>query len=320
MTYGEKLPRRRLGRAELMIPAVSMGGVGVGGLATHVEETAAIEAVQYVIEQGIDYIDTSPFYKESERRIGLAIKGYPREKLIISTKTGTHPDRWQDYSWDGTMWTVENSLKLLGTDYIDLLLIHDPVDFDPSFAPRGALEALEYLKEQGVIGSIGLGQRRHDYHKRAIESGRFDAILTFNDYHPTHTTALKELLPLAKKHDIGVLNGAAMSMGLLTGNDPDVVNANLMSKRPEFEVAPARRLYQFCQEKDVPMIAVVFQYCMRQELIHCTLTGAKNKAQVDQNFAAATTPLPDSIWDELDALNLSAIWEAGEAKNNHETK
>lgn len=316
MTYGEKLPRRRLGRTELMIPAVSLGGVGVGGLVTRVQETEAIEGVQYAIEQGIDYLDTSPFYKESERRMGLAIKGYPREKLIISTKTGTHPERWQDYSWDGTMWTVENSLKLLGTDYIDLLLIHDPVDFDPSFAPRGALEALEHLKEQGVIKSIGLGQRRHDYHKRAIESGRFDAILTFSDYHPTHTTAVKEILPLAKKHDVGVLNGAVMSMGLLTGKDPDEVNNSIVLARPEFEVAPARRLYQFCQEKDVPMIAVVFQFCMRQDMIHCTLTGAKNTAEIDENFAAATMPLPDSIWDELDALNLSAMWEAGEAQAN----
>ena len=312
MTYGEKLPRRRLGRTELMIPVVSLGGVGVGGLATRVEEDEAIEGVQYAIEQGIDYLDTSPFYKESERRMGIAIKGYPHEKLIISTKTGTHPDRWQDYSWDGTMWTVENSLKLLGTDYIDLLLIHDPQDFDPSFEPRGALEALESLKEQGVIKSIGLGQRRHDYHKRAIESGRFDAILTFNDYHPTHTIAQTELLPLAKKHDVGVLNGAAMSHGLLTGGDPDQVNANLVSKRPEYEMAAARRLYQFCQEKEVSMLAVVFQFCMRQEMIDCTLTGAKNKAEVDANFTAATTPLPDDIWEELAALDLNSIWEAGE--------
>lgn len=311
-TYGERLPRRRLGRTELMVPVVSLGGVGVGGLATRVEEDEAIEGVRYAVEQGIDYIDTSPFYAESERRIGIAIKDYPREKLIISTKTGTHPDRWQDYTWDGTMWTVENSLKLLHTDHIDLLLIHDPVDIEPAFAPRGALEALENLREQGVIKFIGLGQRRHDYHKRAIESGRFDVILTFNDYHPIHTSAADWLLPLAKQHDVGVLNGAAMAHGLLTGGDPDEVNANLVGPRPAYEVAAARRLYQFCRENDVPMLAVVFQYCMRQDMIDCTLTGARNIAEIDANFSAALTPLPDSIWPKLDALNLNAIWEAGE--------
>lgn len=314
MTYGDKVPRRRLGRTELNVPVLSLGGVGVGGLATRVEEVEAIEGIQYVIEQGIDYIDTSPFYKESERRIGLAIDGYPREKLIISTKTGTHPDRWQDYTWDGTMWTVENSLKLLNTDYIDLLLVHDPIDIDPVFESKGALEALENLKEQGVIKSIGLGQRRHDFHKRAIESNRFDAILTFNDYHPTHTSAEKELLPLAKQYDVGVLNGAAMSHGLLVGEDPSTFNEKLVHPRPDYEVEAAQRLYEFCQEKDVSMIAVVFQFCMRQEMIHCTLTGAKNRQEIDANFTAATEPLPESIWKELDALNLNAIWEAGEAK------
>ena len=319
MTYGEKLPRRRLGRTELMVPAMSLGGVGVGGLGTQVEENEAIEAVQYAIEQDINYIDTSPLYAESERRIGLAIKGYPREKLILSTKTGTHPEHRQDYSWDGTMWSVENSLKLLGTDYIDLLLVHDPDDMEPVFAPRGALEALKSLKEQGVIKSIGLGQRRHDYHRRAIESGRFDAILTFADYHPIHTTAARELLPLAKKHDVGVLNGAVMMWGLLSGRDPDELIASGVVDRPAYEVDAARQLYQFCQERDINMIGLVFQFCMRQAMIDCTLTGAKNIAQIDENFTAATTPLPDSIWDELDALNLSAIWEVGEAaaKTDH---
>jgi aryl-alcohol dehydrogenase-like predicted oxidoreductase len=311
-SYGEMLPRRRLGRTELMVPAVSLGGVGVGGLATRVEEAEAIEGVQYALEQGLNYIDTSPFYEDSERRIGIAIKDYPRDQLILSTKTGTHPQRKQDYSWDGTMWTVENSLKLLHTDTIDLLLVHDPVDIEPVFAARGALEALEHLREQGVIGFIGLGQRRHDFHKRAIESGRFDVTLTFNDYHPIHTSAADWLLPLAKQHDVGVLNGAAMSHGLLTNEDPDLVNASMDHPRPAYQVAAARRLYQFCQEQDVPMLAVVFQFCMRQQLIACTLTGAKNIAEIDANFTAATTPLPDSIWPQLDALNLSQLWERGE--------
>ncbi len=310
--YGKQLPRRRLGRTELTVPIMSLGGVGFGGLGTKVEEAEAIEGIQYALEQGIDYIDTSPFYGESERRLGIALQGYPREDVILSTKTGTHPDRWQDYSWDGTMWTVENSLKLLGTDYIDLLLIHDPVDFDPSFEPRGALEALESLKEQGVIKSIGLGQRRHDYHIRAIESGRFDAILTFTDYNPLHTSAQDVLLPLAQKHDVGVLNGAVMVHGLLSGDDPRKVNQGLEFAAPQYRLDTAIAFYEFCQKHDVPMLAVVFQFCMRQELIGCTLTGAKNIAEIDANFGSALTPLPDYIWDELDALNLNAIWEAGE--------
>ena len=123
---------------------------------------------------------------------------------------------------------------------------------------------------------------------------------------------LESLTKLLKQHDVGVLNGAAMAHGLLTNDDPDVVNARMVHPRPAYQVAVARRLYQFCQEKDVPMLAVVFQFCMRQEMIDCTLTGAKNIAEIDANFTAATTPLPESIWPELAALDLNAMWLRGE--------
>jgi len=100
----------------------------------------------------------------------------------------------------GSLWPAASSLRLLKTDYIDILLVHDPVDMEPVFAPHGALEALESLKAQGVIGHIGLGVRQHTFHRRAITSGRFGVSLTYNDYHPLRTTAADELLPLAAWH------------------------------------------------------------------------------------------------------------------------
>lgn len=85
--------------------------------------------------------------------VGLALEGMQRHKVIISTKTGTHPERRGDYSWDRTMWSVDNSLRLLKTDYIALLLIHQDLPA-AVLAPRGALEALEHLKDQGVIKAM----------------------------------------------------------------------------------------------------------------------------------------------------------------------
>jgi aryl-alcohol dehydrogenase-like predicted oxidoreductase len=293
-----------LGRSELIVPTFSLGGYPLGWGDAE-DERAAIEAVQYAVEQGLDYIDTSPGYGESQRRIGIALEGVPRESLVLSTKTGTHPARRQDYSWDATMWSVEESLRLLKTDYIDLLLVHDPRDIGPVFAPRGALEALEHLKEQRVIRAIGLGQKRFDYHQRAVECGRFDVILTFNNYHPLDISALDWLLPLADAHDVGVLNGAAMAHGLLTGEDPDVIGArgNLGSQTEMLE--DARRLYRWCQDKEISMPALIFQFCMRQPLIHCTLTGVKNRAELEENLRAAAIPLPASTWEELAALGLT---------------
>jgi len=302
---GQALPRRRLGRSELIVPAFSLGGYPLGWGDAE-DERAAIEAVQYAIEQGLDYIDTSPGYGDSQRRIGLALEGVPRESLVISTKTGTHPARRQDYSWDATMWSVDESLRLLKTDYIDLLLVHDPRDIEPVFAPRGALEALEQLKEQGVIRAIGLGQKRFDYHQRAIECGRFDVILTFNNYHPLDVSALDWLLPLAREHGVGVLNGAVMAHGLLTGQDPDEMAAQLNLGHMSELLPDARRLYGWCHENKVSMPALVFQFSMREPLIHCTLTGVKNRAELEENLRAAALPLPESTWDELAALGLAS--------------
>lgn len=297
------LPQRRLGRSNLKVTALSLGGAGIGGVYGDASDEAAIETIHYAIEHGINYVDTSPLYGESERRVGLALEGGRREKIVLSTKTGTHPQRRGDYSWDGTMWSVENSLRLLKTDYIDLLLVHDPIDIEPVFAQRGALEALEHLKSQKIIGHIGLGQRDHEFHRRAIKSRRFDVILTFNDYHPLHTTAADWLLPLAKQHDVGVINGAVLGFGLLAGTDPD----ENPSKRyaSESEMAAARRLYLWCRQRDIPMQAVAFQFSLRQPQIDCTLTGAKSRAELEANIEAATVPLPAGIWDEIAALNLT---------------
>ena len=295
---GVKLPRRRLGRTGWEVAAFGLGGAGVGGGYGGAEEDSAIEAVRVAVEQGIDLIDTSPLYGQSERRIGIALEGGLRGRVRLTTKTGTHPERRGDYSWDGTMWSVENSLRLLKTDFLDAVLVHDPDDLDPAFAPRGALEALEDLKTQGVIGGIGLGVRSHAFHRRAIESGRFDLILTYNDYHPLRTTALP-LMELAEAHGVGVLNGSPLAHGLLTGEDPDrLVEAGRIHP-PARDLEAARRLHRFCAERGLPTAAVALQFALRQPLIGCTLTGAKNPDELMHNLRGATMDLPEGLWDEL---------------------
>lgn len=300
------LPVRRLGRSGLHVPAFAMGGAGIGGILDPVAEEEAIATVRHALERGIRYVDTSPLYGESERRIGIALEGIPRESYVLSTKTGTHPDRWQDYSWDGTMASVENSLRLLKTGYVDLLLIHDPEDLEPALAPGGALDALEELKRQGVVRSIGLGVREHAFHRRAIEAGRLDVILTYNDYHPIRTTALTGgLLELAARHDVGVLNGSPLAFGLLNGRNPERAEARVRNRFDAWDLDAAGRFIRWCRERELSPVHVIFQFCLRQPLIHATLTGAKNRRELDENLRAAAIPLPEWVWTELAALRLT---------------
>ena len=161
--FAQKWPRRRLGRTGLWLPPLAVGGAGIGGIYGEVSDGEAVGCVNAALECGLNYFDTAPAYGHSERRLGLALRGVPRDSYMLATKCGTHPQRRQDYSRDATLWSVENSLRTLGTDYVDLLFVHDPSDMEPILAPGGALDALEELKGQGVIGFIGLGQRRHDH-------------------------------------------------------------------------------------------------------------------------------------------------------------
>ncbi|HIE26737.1 TPA: aldo/keto reductase [Candidatus Poribacteria bacterium] len=143
----DSFEKRRLGRTNVMVNPFGLGGAGFGKSNSDEE---VIEAIHQAIELGIDYIDTSPLYGESERRIGFGLEGGWRDKVFLATKTGTGVIP-KNYTADWTYRSVERSLKLLKTDMLDLVQIHDPDDLESALAPDGALSALKDLKEQGVI-------------------------------------------------------------------------------------------------------------------------------------------------------------------------
>ena len=290
VTLDTSLPKRRLGRTELEVTCLGMGGARIGG--NNVTDDEAVEAVRRAITLGINYLDTSPLYGESERRTGLALADGWREKIYLATKTGTHPKWRGDYSASGTRRSVENSLNLLGTDYLDVCLVHDPSNMDPVVAKGGALDTLQRMREEGLVKYIGLGVREHEFHKIAIETGIADVILTYLDYTLLSQTANDWLLSFASERDIGVINGSPIAAGLLSGVEPDV-----KARPPEGE--KAHQFWQWCVENNLNLLNLAIQFCLRQPLIATNLTGSKNATEVEQNFDAATSPIADEVWEEL---------------------
>ena len=291
----QPLPLRRLGRTELEVTCLGMGGAGVGR--GDVTDDEAIEAVHRAIDLGINYLDTAPLYGESERRVGLALADGWREKIYLATKIGTHPEWRGDFSASGTRRSVENSLRLLGTDCLDVCLVHDPDSMDPVVAKDGAFDELQRMREEGLLKFIGLGVRQHEFHKIAIETGVVDVILTYLDYTLLSQTANDWLLPLATENDIGVINGSPIAMGLLSGIEPDVSAERMHLDTSDAE--KAHRLYQWATDNNLNVLNLAIQFCFRQPRIAMSLTGSKNAAEVEQNFAAATTSVPDDVWEQL---------------------
>jgi D-threo-aldose 1-dehydrogenase len=306
------LPRRRLGRTGLEVSALGVGG-WLGRLddpaaGAAAQEAAAIQAVRRAVELGVTYFDTSPAYGAgaAERHLGLGLRELApavRATLRLATKTGTHPDRLHQYDADATRWTVDHSLGLLFTDHIDVLLVHDPRsddDMDQVMQPGGALEALEALKAQGVVGAIGLGVRTHRFLRRAVGSDRFDVILTPYDYTPLRASAAG-LIDAAAARDVGVINGSPYAAGLLAGADPDVA-ASRRSPLAPGDLERARVLWRWCRERNLDLGALAMQFSVRNPHLAVTLAGPRTAAEVEGNVRHALAPLPESTWQELERL------------------
>jgi aryl-alcohol dehydrogenase-like predicted oxidoreductase/murein tripeptide amidase MpaA len=290
------LRQRRLGRTDMFVTELALGGVGLGGSRTENADATSIATIARGWARGINYFDTAPLFGESERRLGLALKslGGRPAGLYLSTKTGTHPFRRGDYSAEATRWSVENSLQFLGVDSVDLLFVHDPDSMDPVMAPGGALSELERMRDEGKLRWIGLGVREHDKLALAIRSGRFDAILTYADYNLVRQTSAP-LIAEAAAAGIGVILAQVYLGGLLVGHDPA---ESILQDRPDMVLA--RDWWLWARERGISLQNLALQFGLRNPHVATILGGADSPAQVDESVEAVTAHIPDSVWAEVE--------------------
>jgi aryl-alcohol dehydrogenase-like predicted oxidoreductase len=304
-TTNALLQKRKLGRTGFMVTPLGLGGAWLGyDSTTHTrDEEVGIAAVLRALDLGINLIDTSGGYGPSEIIIGKALqrhwaRGGRREDIIISTKTGTRTNP-RDYSAAATCRSVETSLRSLQVDYIDVMLVHDPDNIDPVFAPDGALQALHDLKSQGLIRAIGLGVRNHAHHMRFIGSGHGEVSLTFGDFNMLNQSAAQDILPAAAQCDVGIFNGMAIEYGLLGGGDPLELIARSQHHFPEDKVQSARALWEWATAHHQNLLAVNLQWIARESRIAATLVGAASPTEVTADVVAFTQPIPESLWADL---------------------
>ena len=304
---------RRLGRTEMRPKALGLGGGYLGDPERTDEE--AVTAIRGAIDMGVNFIDTSPYYGVSEPRVGLALSGGWREKVYLQTKVGSHPRYLRDFSKEATTWSLENSFKQLKTDYVDSVSIHGPrYDID---APLGAcLDVLVDWKAKGRIGHIAIGVRQQEFHRRAIETGEIDIVLTFFDYTLLSQSIAETTIPLALENDVGIILGSPLAASLLAGPEPEFQGAMEDASNSDGTLTPsavggptdpdvipyAHRMWEWCEERGLNIRDLAIQFVLNApvEGNGIVLTGSANLRQFEEVYASATTDVPEAVWQDFE--------------------
>lgn len=324
------LPRRRIG-ARLEPTLIGFGGAPLGDLYARLDETAAQGAVAAALDAGINLIDTAPLYGHglSEHRIGAALRGVPRERVILSTKVG----RWMDprggrgdgsgyvgglphravvdYSYDGALRAFEQSLIRLGTDRIDILLIHDvdrwthgaAVEDHFRAAMNGAYRALVRLREEGAVEAIGVGVNEADMCERFAQAGDFDVMMLAGRYTLLEQGALDRFLPLAEARGIAVMLAGVFNSGILASGPRAGAYYNYAPAPPEI-LDRARRIEAVCRAHGTPLAHAALAFPAAHPAVASIVLGAVAAAEIRANVAAAGAPVPPALWLELQATGL----------------
>ena len=176
-------------------------------------------------------------------------------------------------------------------------MVHDPENMTPALVPGGDLEALEQLKDEGIIRAIGIGVANPHHLQRALDSDRFDVILIPYAYNLLHTTATSLLRRAAERNE-GCINASPFQMGLLAGLDPDDVNRRCVAGGalpvPTDDLVRARTIWRWAQQHGADLRALAVQFCLRQPDVATTLLGPRTATEVEEDIAAALTPIPAS--------------------------
>jgi D-threo-aldose 1-dehydrogenase len=314
------LARHRLGRTAVEVTELSFGAASIGNLYTTVDDDTAAATVDAAWDAGVRTFDTAPHYGLglSERRLGAALAGRPRDAFTLSTKVGrildpadppygtddqgfavaaTHRRRF-DFSADGIRRSLDASLERLGLDRVDLALIHDP-DHHMDQALGEAYPALERLRAEGVVGAIGAGMNDAAALYRFVTETDVDAVLLASRYTLLDRSAADALLPAATARGVSVIVGGVFNSGLLA--DPGAPDARFDYRAaPPPLVARARRMEADCAGYGVPLRAAAVRFPLRHPAVASVLIGARNPYEITDAARWRGVDLPDALWDALD--------------------
>lgn len=307
---------RALGRTGLQVSPVSFGAAPLGNMFGAVDERSALVAVRKSFDLGINFFDTSPYYGDglSELRLGRALARH-RDEVIIGAKAGRFGEDQFDYSAVRIRESLERSLRLLDTDYVDIFQLHDiefvKLDgvFDESYS------ALVKLREEGKCRFIGMtGYPLHTL-RRAVTETELDTVLSYAHYTLLNTQLAADLLPVCEQRGTALINAAAVSLGLLTSSGTRYASH---PAGPEIQAA-ADRARRYCTECGVDIGFLANQFSIQRSDCPTTLIGTTSTEHLETAVRAASEPVDEELLAEVLALtaDVHAVpWMSGLPENN----
>ena len=289
-----------LGKTGLSVSRLSFGASALGGVYGPADEAEGIRAVHTALDLGINYFDVAPAYGGTlaEAVLGKALKGVPRNRYFLSTKVGkyTQPGGYGndtlDYSRARIRASLDESARRLGTDYFDIIHLHD-FEYQhrryTEWALTEGLAALLDLKKEGRIGNVSFGIYPMDLWHRIFATLPADVGLVHNHYTLNDTRAL-ELVSIAQEKGIGIINGSPFGSGLLSGREAPGWHPATAAERRFFREASV-----LCEQQGVPISKLALQFSSQNPAFPTTLFSSTRSESVRRNVAWHKEPFDSAL-------------------------
>lgn len=301
-----------------------LGGAGIGNLLREVSEDDARATVDAAWDVGVRGFDTAPHYGLglSERRLGAALAGRPRDEYAISTKVGRRlvpgpgdgmdddgfavPNdlvRQWDPTADGVRRSLDESLGRLGLDRVDIAYLHDPDVYDLSAGLTQALPALAALRDEGVVRAVGVGSNSVAALTDAVSTGLCDVVMLAGRYTLLEQPAAA-LVDRCAELGVDVVAVGVYNSGLLSRPLPAPDTTYDYAPAPPELVERARALAAVCERHGVTLPEAAVAFPRRAPAVRAVAVGAQSADQVRENAARVAATVPDALWADLREASL----------------
>ena len=300
------MEKRTLGRTGLEVSVLGMGGLYVSSVGARGRDEAC-RAVHRALELGVNYVDTAPSYRDSEEVLGIALEGLT-QPYFLATKLGGRPQPFNPQDKDLLRQSVDESLRLLKRDYIDVLLVHEPDrpgqydwwrDYDNFHGP--VCDLLEELKAEKIIRFTGLGGTTAYELPLIMATGNYDVVLTAFNYSLLWREATIAIFPEAERQNMGLIIGSPLQQGALSRRYPEIETGAPWLSPPRQQ--QFQRLYAFLDEIELSLPEAALRMMVATPQISTVLMGARSVEEVEQNVRAVEAgPLSADVLAQLQEI------------------